>query len=152
MPAKWLYSFTSSMTSAPPLNLSFAVRQLGLAQTGVMITASIIRRNIQWVPKLYWDDGAQFYLPHDENVDQRGWENFLPSTRSNGRENKENIIRYRQRYRWGIPCKTIKTLSLSTGYASASRKDLKIVYIPFTETGRNTGSGGYWNALVLWVT
>jgi len=115
----------------PTPELSFAVRQLG-CQTGVMITASHNPKEYNGY-KAYWDDGAQFISPHDENVirevekissiDQVKWEG-----------NKENIISIGKDIDEAYLAK-LKTLSLSPDIIR-KQKDLKIVYTPLHGTGR----------------
>ncbi len=50
----------------PTPELSFAIRHLG-CKSGVMVTASHNPREYNGY-KAYWDDGAQFVAPHDQNV------------------------------------------------------------------------------------
>ena len=115
----------------PTPELSFAVRQLG-CQSGVMITASHNPKEYNGY-KAYWDDGAQFISPHDENVikevekissiDQVMWEGNIENIISIGREIDEAYLA------------RLKTLSLSPDVIR-QHKDLKIVYTPLHGTGR----------------
>ncbi|MEI6889004.1 MAG: phospho-sugar mutase [Bacteroidales bacterium] len=115
----------------PTPELSFAVRQLG-CQSGVMITASHNPKEYNGY-KAYWDDGAQFIAPHDENVirevekissiDQVKWQGY-----------KENIISIGHDIDEAYLAK-LKTLSLSPDVIR-QQKDLKIVYTPLHGTGR----------------
>ena len=115
----------------PTPELSFAVRQLG-CQSGVMITASHNPKEYNGY-KAYWDDGAQFIAPHDENVirevekissiDQVWWQG-----------NRENIISIGSEIDEAYLAK-LKTLSLSPDVIR-KHKDLKIVYTPLHGTGR----------------
>jgi len=115
----------------PTPELSFAVRQLG-CQSGVMITASHNPKEYNGY-KAYWDDGAQFISPHDENVikevekissiDQVMWEGNIENIVSIGREIDEAYLA------------RLKTLSLSPDVIR-QHKDLKIVYTPLHGTGR----------------
>ncbi|MCX6287275.1 MAG: phospho-sugar mutase [Bacteroidetes bacterium] len=115
----------------PTPELSFAVRQLG-CQSGVMITASHNPKEYNGY-KAYWDDGAQFIAPHDENVikevekissiDQVKWQGDPGNIISIGREIDEAYLA------------KLKTLSLSPDIIR-QQKDLKIVYTPLHGTGR----------------
>ncbi|MCX6282890.1 MAG: phospho-sugar mutase [Bacteroidetes bacterium] len=115
----------------PTPELSFAVRQLG-CQSGVMITASHNPKEYNGY-KAYWDDGAQFIAPHDENVikevesissiDQVRWQGNQGNIISIGREIDEAYLA------------KLKTLSLSPDIIR-QQKDLKIVYTPLHGTGR----------------
>ena len=115
----------------PTPELSFAVRELG-CQSGVMITASHNPKEYNGY-KAYWDDGAQFIAPHDENVikevekissiDQVKWhgniQNIIPVGKEIDKAYLDNLC----------------TLSLSPDIIR-SHKDLKIVYTPLHGTGR----------------
>jgi len=115
----------------PTPELSFAVRQLG-CQSGVMITASHNPKEYNGY-KAYWDDGAQFISPHDENVikevekissiDQVKWQGNPSNIISIGREMDEAYL------------DKLITLSLSPDVIR-QQKDLKIVYTPLHGTGR----------------
>lgn len=115
----------------PTPELSFAVRKLG-CQSGVMITASHNPKEYNGY-KAYWDDGAQFIAPHDENVikevekissiDQVKWQGNKGNIISIGREIDEAYL------------EKLMTLSLSPDVIR-SHKDLKIVYTPLHGTGR----------------
>jgi phosphoglucomutase len=115
----------------PTPELSFAVRQLG-CQSGVMITASHNPKEYNGY-KAYWDDGAQFIAPHDENVikevekissiDQVIWKGHNENIISIGKEIDEAYL------------SRLKTLSLSPDVIR-HQKDLKIVYTPLHGTGR----------------
>lgn len=118
-------------TLRPTPELSFAVRKLG-CQSGVMITASHNPREYNGY-KAYWDDGAQFIAPHDENVikeveeissiDQVSWAGNSQNIISIGREIDEEYLA------------RLKGLSLSPDVIR-QQKDLKIVYTPLHGTGR----------------
>jgi len=115
----------------PTPELSFAIRHLG-CRSGVMLTASHNPKEYNGY-KAYWDDGAQFISPHDENVilevqkitsvDEVRWtgipENIIPI----GREIDELYL------------DRIKELSLSP-QAIQRNSQLKIVYTPLHGAGR----------------
>jgi phosphoglucomutase len=115
----------------PTPELSFAVRQLG-CQSGVMITASHNPKEYNGY-KAYWDDGAQFISPHDENV-IREVEKISSIDQVKWQGNKENIISIGREIDEAYLAK-LKTLSLSPDVIRR-QKDLKIVYTPLHGTGR----------------
>ena len=115
----------------PTPELSFAVRQLG-CQSGVMITASHNPKEYNGY-KAYWDDGAQFIAPHDENV-IREVEKISSIDQVKWQGNPENIISIGKEIDEAYLAK-LKTLSLSPEIIR-KHKDLKIVYTPLHGTGR----------------
>ena len=115
----------------PTPELSFAIRQLG-CQSGVMITASHNPKEYNGY-KAYWDDGAQFISPHDENV-IREVEKISSIDQVKWQGNKENIISIGREIDEAYLAK-LKTLSLSPDVIRR-QKDLKIVYTPLHGTGR----------------
>ncbi len=115
----------------PTPELSFAVRQLG-CQSGVMITASHNPKEYNGY-KAYWDDGAQFIAPHDENV-IREVEKISSIDQVKWQGHKENIISIGLEIDEAYLAK-LKTLSLSPDVIR-QQKDLKIVYTPLHGTGR----------------
>jgi len=115
----------------PTPELSFAVRQLG-CQSGVMITASHNPKEYNGY-KAYWDDGAQFIAPHDENV-IREVEKISSIDMVKWKGNPENIISIGREIDEAYLAK-LKTLSLSPEVIR-QQKDLKIVYTPLHGTGR----------------
>lgn len=115
----------------PTPELSFAVRQLG-CQSGVMITASHNPKEYNGY-KAYWDDGAQFIAPHDENV-IREVEKISSIDQVKWQGNKEKIISIGREIDEAYLVK-LKTLSLSPDVIR-KHKDLKIVYTPLHGTGR----------------
>ncbi|MEI7491748.1 MAG: phospho-sugar mutase [Bacteroidota bacterium] len=115
----------------PTPELSFAVRQLG-CQSGVMITASHNPKEYNGY-KAYWDDGAQFIAPHDENVIKEV-ESISSIDQVRWQGNPENIISIGREIDEAYLAK-LKTLSLSPDIIRR-QKDLKIVYTPLHGTGR----------------
>lgn len=115
----------------PTPELSFAVRQLG-CQSGVMITASHNPKEYNGY-KAYWDDGAQFIAPHDENV-IREVEKILTIDQVKWSGNSQNIISIGKEIDEAYLAR-LQTLSLSPDVIR-SHKDLKIVYTPLHGTGR----------------
>ncbi|MEI8005574.1 MAG: phospho-sugar mutase [Bacteroidota bacterium] len=115
----------------PTPELSFAVRQLG-CQSGVMITASHNPKEYNGY-KAYWDDGAQFIAPHDENV-IREVEKILSIDQVKWQGNRENIISIGREIDEAYLAR-LQTLSLSPDVIR-QQKDLKIVYTPLHGTGR----------------
>ncbi len=115
----------------PTPELSFAVRQLG-CQSGVMITASHNPKEYNGY-KAYWDDGAQFIAPHDENVIKEV-ESISSIDQVRWQGNPENIISIGREIDEAYLAK-LKTLSLSPDIIR-QQKDLKIVYTPLHGTGR----------------
>ena len=115
----------------PTPELSFAVRQLG-CQSGVMITASHNPKEYNGY-KAYWDDGAQFIAPHDENVIKEV-ESISSIDQVRWQGNPENIISLGRDIDEAYLAK-LKTLSLSPDIIR-QQKDLKIVYTPLHGTGR----------------
>ncbi|MCX6281137.1 MAG: phospho-sugar mutase [Bacteroidetes bacterium] len=115
----------------PTPELSFAVRQLG-CQSGVMITASHNPKEYNGY-KAYWDDGAQFIAPHDENV-IREVEKISSIDQVKWQGNKEKIVSIGSEIDEAYLAK-LQTLSLSPDIIR-QQKDLKIVYTPLHGTGR----------------
>ena len=115
----------------PTPELSFAVRELG-CQSGVMITASHNPKEYNGY-KAYWDDGAQFIAPHDENVIKEV-EKISSIDQVKWHGNSQNIIPVGKEIDEAYLGKLI-TLSLSPDVIR-SHKDLKIVYTPLHGTGR----------------
>ncbi len=115
----------------PTPELSFAIRHLG-CQSGVMLTASHNPKEYNGY-KAYWDDGAQFIAPHDENVirevqkissvDDVKWTGVPERIITIGTEIDK------------IYLDKVKALSLSPD-AIQRQKDLKIVYTPLHGAGR----------------
>lgn len=115
----------------PTPELSFAIRRLG-CKSGVMITASHNPKEYNGY-KAYWDDGAQFISPHDENVirevelissiDQVKWQGREENIISIGKDIDEAYLQ------------KLQSLSLSPEIIR-KEKDLKIVYTPLHGTGR----------------
>lgn len=115
----------------PTPELSFTIRHLG-CQSGVMITASHNPKEYNGY-KAYWDDGAQFIAPHDENVIREVLEiTSVDDVRWTG--SPSNIIPI------GIEMDIIyldkiKALSLSPD-SIRRHQDLKIVFTPLHGAGR----------------
>lgn len=115
----------------PTPELSFAIRHLG-CQSGVMLTASHNPKEYNGY-KAYWDDGAQFIAPHDENVirevqkitsvDDVKWTGVPERIITIGTEIDK------------IYLDKVKALSLSPDCIQR-QKDLKIVYTPLHGAGR----------------
>ncbi len=115
----------------PTPELSFAIRQLS-CQSGVMITASHNPKEYNGY-KAYWDDGAQFITPHDENVIREVLEiTSVDAVRWNGIPS--NIIPIGTEMDT-IYLDKIKALSLSPD-SIRRHQDLKIVFTPLHGAGR----------------
>jgi len=115
----------------PTPELSFAVRQLG-CQSGVMITASHNPREYNGY-KAYWDDGAQFIAPHDENVIKEV-EKISSIDQVNWQGNSENIVSIGKEIDEAYLAR-LQSLTLSPDVIRR-QKDLKIVYTPLHGAGR----------------
>jgi phosphoglucomutase len=115
----------------PTPELSFAIRELG-CKSGVMITASHNPKEYNGY-KAYWDDGAQFIWPHDENVIKEvEMISSIDQVKWSGQE--ENIISIGKNIDEAY-LKKLVTLSLSPEVIR-KEKNLCIVYTPLHGTGR----------------
>jgi len=115
----------------PTPELSFAIRYLG-CQSGVMVTASHNPKEYNGY-KAYWDDGAQFIAPHDENVIQEVQKiTSVDMVRWKG--NDANIFSVGAEID-RLYLEKVKELSLLPE-CIRRQKDLKIVYTPLHGAGR----------------
>ena len=115
----------------PTPELSFAIRHLG-CQSGVMVTASHNPKEYNGY-KAYWDDGAQFIAPHDENVIQEVQK--ITSVDDVKWEGDERYIISIGDEIDRLYLEKVKALSLAPDCIQR-QKNLKIVYTPLHGAGR----------------